>query len=157
MPMFSRVPLLASGVKTEELLKDLLEVSLSVEDAARLAHWNIRGPEFVALHGLFGEVYDTASKASDTIAERLVALGFVAPGIASMECESFAKAPPAGDTPNGTKLSDSLVTRLQTFSRMLLKVFEALTTDRDHGTANLLIGIQNDIDKLIWKVQKFNP
>lgn len=157
MPMFTRIPLLVAGTRTEELLKDLLEVSLSVEDAARLAHWNIRGPEFVALHGLFGEVYAAASTASDTIAERLVALGFVAPGIAAMDCDAFAKAPPAGDSPNGAKLADMVVVRLQAFSRMLLKVFEGLTTDRDHGTANLLIGIQNDIDKLIWKVQKFNP
>lgn len=157
MPMFTRVPLLVTGTRTEALLKDLVNAAITTADAARLAHWNVRGPEFVALHGLFGEVYSTVNDAADTLAERLVALGFTASGIEEIDNSEFAKTPAGGETPNGDKLSGMVAMRLQNFSRLLLKCFEALTADRDHGTANLIIGIQNDIDKLIWKVQKFNP
>ena len=42
-------------------------------------HWNVEGAGFYSLHKLFEEQYQNLSKAVDTIAERLRALGFRAP------------------------------------------------------------------------------
>ena len=155
MAMFTRVPKLATGGCSEACLSHLLCDAMTAAEVARVAHWNVRGPEFIALHGLFGEVYTTATGAADTIAERIVAIGGVAKGLS--DDDEFAKVPVAGELPNGLKLSDQLAVELATFSRDLLNAFETLTKERDHGSANIVIGIQNDIDKLIWKVQKFNP
>ena len=38
-------------------------------------HWNVRGPLFVQLHGLFEEQYQELASASDVLAERIRALG----------------------------------------------------------------------------------
>ncbi|MEJ0063904.1 MAG: DNA starvation/stationary phase protection protein [Alphaproteobacteria bacterium] len=43
-------------------------------------HWNVGGPHFVSLHKLFEEHYQELHEAGDTIAERIRALGYFAPG-----------------------------------------------------------------------------
>lgn len=48
-------------------------------------HWNVRGPQFPALHHLFEEQYKSLWASLDEIAERIRALGALAPqGYASM-------------------------------------------------------------------------
>lgn len=42
-------------------------------------HWNVRGPHFASLHGLFMEQYTEEWAALDEIAERIRALGELAP------------------------------------------------------------------------------
>ena len=42
-------------------------------------HWNVRGPNFASLHGLFMEQYTEEWTALDEIAERIRALGEFAP------------------------------------------------------------------------------
>ena len=42
-------------------------------------HWNVRGPNFASLHGLFMEQYTEEWAALDEIAERIRALGEFAP------------------------------------------------------------------------------
>lgn len=43
-------------------------------------HWNVTGPEFRTLHLMFEEEYTELSTAVDTLAERIRALGYPAPG-----------------------------------------------------------------------------
>jgi starvation-inducible DNA-binding protein len=43
-------------------------------------HWNVTGPQFPGLHALFEKQYTDLQGAVDEIAERIRALGFLAPG-----------------------------------------------------------------------------
>jgi starvation-inducible DNA-binding protein len=43
-------------------------------------HWNVTGPMFRALHSMFQEQYEELQGAVDEIAERIRALGHMAPG-----------------------------------------------------------------------------
>src|ERR687884_2029810 len=43
-------------------------------------HWNVTGPMFHTLHQMFEEQYRELWEAGDQIAERIRALGFIAPG-----------------------------------------------------------------------------
>ena len=43
-------------------------------------HWNVVGPQFHSLHEMFEEQYRDLQDAVDEIAERIRALGFLAPG-----------------------------------------------------------------------------
>lgn len=43
-------------------------------------HWNVKGPRFVALHELFEQQYRELFEAVDEIAERIRAIGELAPG-----------------------------------------------------------------------------
>lgn len=44
-----------------------------------LYHWNVVGPLFYSLHKMTEEQYEALFKATDTIAERIRAIGFLAP------------------------------------------------------------------------------
>ncbi|MCF9010641.1 Dps family protein, partial [Pseudomonas carnis] len=47
-------------------------------------HWNVTGPMFRTLHLMFEEQYNELALAVDSIAERIRALGFPAPGAYSI-------------------------------------------------------------------------
>jgi len=73
---------LSAGVRqaSGEVLNSVVIEGIDVALAARHAHWNVRGPNFSALHDLFGSVFDEVNQHVDVLAERAVALGMVARG-----------------------------------------------------------------------------
>lgn len=62
--------------KVCDLLKPVVLELVALASVARKAHWNVRGPAFVPLHGLFGELYGAASDHADTLAEHVAMLGY---------------------------------------------------------------------------------
>jgi starvation-inducible DNA-binding protein len=64
-------------------------------------HWNVLGPQFRGLHEMFEEQYQDLQEAVDDVAERIRALGFLAPGslsqflkLATIEDEQAAPSAP---------------------------------------------------------------
>ena len=51
-------------------LADAIDLGLQ----AKQAHWNVKGPQFVSLHGLFDEVAEILEELTDELAERVVEL-----------------------------------------------------------------------------------
>jgi len=51
------------------------------------AHWNVRGPTFIAVHELFDKVAEEAESYSDLLAERAAGLGAVAEGTVQVAAE----------------------------------------------------------------------
>src|SRR2546427_12587676 len=63
-----------------EILNARLADSIDLMQQAKQAHWNVKGPSFIALHKLFDEVVDAAEDSMDLLAERVVQLGGTAEG-----------------------------------------------------------------------------
>lgn len=63
-----------------EALRIVLADSYAVMAQTHICHWNVRGPGFFALHTAFEEQYTELFTAVDEIAERIRALGALAPG-----------------------------------------------------------------------------
>lgn len=74
-----------TGLKTNERETVARELSKVLADSYALYlkthgyHWNVRGPEFFSLHNLLEEQYREVWAALDEIAERIRALGELAP------------------------------------------------------------------------------
>src|SRR6202048_925066 len=64
-----------------ELLNGRLADAIDLGTQAKQAHWNVKGPNFIALHELFDEVAEHVEDHIDTLAERITALGGTAHGI----------------------------------------------------------------------------
>src|ERR1700752_4346123 len=62
------------------LLNRNLASAIDLERQAKQAHWNVKGPNFIALHELFDKVAETAEEFTDLLAERATALGGTAEG-----------------------------------------------------------------------------
>src|SRR4051812_1926655 len=60
------------------LLNQQLADCLDLQGQCKQAHWNVKGPAFIALHELFDKVSEAIEGYADLIAERLVQLGGVA-------------------------------------------------------------------------------
>src|SRR5437868_15196838 len=72
----------ATRVKVIELLNSRLADCTDLQTQTKQAHWNVKGPNFIALHELFDKVNEDVEEYVDEIAERAVQLGGVAEGTA---------------------------------------------------------------------------
>src|SRR6202162_4505655 len=66
--------------KAVTLLNRHLACAIDLKEQAKQAHWNVKGPNFIALHELFDKVAEAAEEFIDLLAERVTALGGVAEG-----------------------------------------------------------------------------
>src|SRR5438093_2924378 len=68
--------------KIAETLNARLADGFDLHSQIKVAHWNVKGPHFAALHPLFETFATSLAERNDTIAERAVTLGGLAYGTA---------------------------------------------------------------------------
>lgn len=61
-----------------QLCNTCLAEAVDLQLHCKHAHWNVRGPNFIALHQLFDQVNESVEDYIDLIAERAVQLGGIA-------------------------------------------------------------------------------
>ena len=101
-------------------------------------HWNVTGPMFTTLHAMFEEQYTELWNAVDAIAERIRALGHIAPGSyeAFGELSSLPDAP--AEPPKALEMVRILVAGHEAVARTAREVFPLADEARDEPTADLL-------------------
>lgn len=62
-----------------QALREALADTFAFYFKAHAFHWNVTGPNFPELHGLFGSIYEDAHDAVDDLAEHIRTLGELAP------------------------------------------------------------------------------
>jgi starvation-inducible DNA-binding protein len=83
-------------------------------------HWNVTGPQFASLHTLFETQYTELAAAVDTIAERIRALGHVAPG----SYAAFGKLSEIKEAPESPPEAMQMVRELAADNEALVKLAE---------------------------------
>src|SRR5207249_9668055 len=61
--------------QVSDLLNNRLAEAIDLQTQVKQAHWNVKGPQFIALHKLFDEINDAVVEYVDLLAERVVQLG----------------------------------------------------------------------------------
>jgi starvation-inducible DNA-binding protein len=134
-------------------LADAIDLTLQTKQA----HWNVRGPQFIALHELFDKVHAAVAEFVDEIAERIVALGGTAEGtLQSVQARSGLPAYRL-DLRDGGGHVDALSTAVAGF---VSRVRPDIDTSADLGdavTSDLLTGIARETDKLLWFIEAHHP
>jgi len=84
--MFKTKNDLSEAIRTKvvQLLNGRLADAIDLQTQTKQAHWNVKGPHFIALHELFDKINEDVEEYVDEIAERAVQLGGVAEGTARM-------------------------------------------------------------------------
>src|ERR1043165_4999239 len=72
----------AARTRVSLTLNEILADGLDLHSQLKVAHWNIRGPQFPTLHPLFEQLGVQLAVHNDAIAERAVTLGGLAIGTA---------------------------------------------------------------------------
>jgi len=132
------------------LLNQRLADIIDLTQQARQAHWNVKGPNFIALHHLFDEIYAYLGAQTDDIAERIVALG----GNAEGRVQAVAKATSLPHYPDGLHGGrshlDALASSVAVFGKAVREGIDQTDKLGDADSADLLTGISREIDKYLW-------
>lgn len=135
------------------LLNGHLASAIDLQLQAKQAHWNVKGPHFVGLHGLFDRIALEAQGYADDIAERAVALGGVAQGtLQAVSDRSQLGVYPlrqAGWRDSVQVMRDALAT----FGRGARQAIDEAAALADADTADLFTVVSRGVDKALWMVE----
>lgn len=116
-------------------------------------HWNVTGPRFAELHALFETQYLELFAAVDEIAERMRALGVMAPGAQRQFLGLTALAEQGDGVPDATEmlrqLADDHATVIET-AQSVLKTAEAAD---DATTVDLAVRRLAAHQKTLWMLR----
>ncbi len=100
-------------------------------------HWNVTGPMFQTLHLMFMTQYNETWLAVDSLAERIRALGFPAPG-SYKQFAALTSIKDSDGVPNAKEMIRQLVEGQETVVRTAREVFKIADQANDQPTADLL-------------------
>lgn len=129
-----------------ERLADLIDLKLQ----AKQAHWNVKGPNFIALHKLFDEVTGALDEPVDTIAERIAALGGTAEGTVSTVHKRTTLAPYSLEIVTGHDHLEALSTAVAAAGKSIRAAIDRSAEAGDADTADLFTGISRTLDQYLW-------
>jgi starvation-inducible DNA-binding protein len=132
------------------ILNDLLAEAIDLQSQVKQAHWNVKGPNFIALHELFDKISDVVLEQVDEIAERATSLGGTAEGtVAVASKRSKLKNYPLNITAGKDHLY-YLSTQVAAFGKSVRAAIADTDELGDADTADLFTGISRDLDKYLW-------
>ena len=136
-----------------ELLNQRLADCIDLQTQCKQAHWNVKGPAFIALHKLFDEINEDVEEYVDLIAERVVQLGGIAEGTVGI----VAKRSSLIDYPlalsSGSEHVAALSDALAMFGRTARVGIEEMNELEDADSADILTEISRGVDKWLWFVE----
>jgi starvation-inducible DNA-binding protein len=143
----------ATRVKAIELLNARLADCTDLQTQTKQAHWNVKGPNFIALHELFDKINEDVEDYVDDIAERAVQLGGVAEGTARMVARKSSLSEYPANTVDGRSHVEALSSALAAFGKSARKGINEANEFGDLDTADLFTEISRGIDKWLWFVE----
>ena len=116
-------------------------------------HWNVTGPLFPQLHDFFGKQYLAAFAAADEVAERIRALGAVAPGGMAQFLAQTTIAEAAAKPPAAKHMVADLV-KSHKLAVIGIDKAIAIADDRDDDvTEDQMIQFRAEHDKTVWMLK----
>src|SRR6516162_10292653 len=143
----------ATRSKVVELLNARLADCIDLQTQTKQAHWNVKGPHFIALHELFDKINEEVEDYVDDIAERAVQLGGVAEGTARMVAKRSSLAEYPAKAVDGHSHVEALSSALAAFGKAARKAIDTANEIGDLDTADLFTEISRGTDKWLWFVE----
>ena len=135
------------------ILNAHLANSIDLMHQAKQAHWNVKGPTFIALHKLFDEIVDAAEEYMDLIAERIVQLGGTAEGtIQNAAKRSMLKEYPLNISAERDHV-ETLSSALASYGKSTRYAIDHTDELGDKDTADIFTEISRGVDKYLWFVE----
>ncbi|MBE2280423.1 MAG: DNA starvation/stationary phase protection protein [Ignavibacteriaceae bacterium] len=144
--------------ETAKLTADLLTVVLADEvvlyTKARNYHWNVKGIHFFGLHSLFEKIYDELAEDIDNIAERILTLGYNAPGTMTefLKLSSIKEHP--GQYPEATVMVQNFLEDYESVTNKINRTAKKVQDEfADDVTAGMLFGLVEKYQKTAWMIK----
>ena len=135
------------------LLNARLSDGVDLHYQAKQAHWNVKGPSFIALHELFDKIAATVEDHNDLMAERIAALGGIAEGTVAVAAKQSRLSPYPMNIITGREHVEAVSSAFATFGQSVRKAIDEATGFGDADTADLFTEISRETDKSLWLVE----
>jgi len=136
-----------------ELLNARLADCIDLEGDCKQAHWNVKGPSFIALHKLFDDIHGAVDEYADLIAERIVQLGGIAEGTVGVVARRTTLVDYPLTLSKGSEHVAALSDALATFGRAVRMGIEEMNELNDADSADVLTEVSRGVDKWLWFVE----
>jgi starvation-inducible DNA-binding protein len=146
---------LPEKVRTQiiSVLQDRLAEAFDLVTHAKQAHWNVKGPSFIALHELFDKVYENAGEHVDLIAERIMQLGGTVEGTARAVVKRSQLPEYPLTIATGKEHVEALSRSLAYFGETIRRGIDQAAEIGDMDTADIFTEISRSVDKDLWFVE----
>lgn len=115
-------------------------------------HWNVTGPNFPQLHVMFEEQYRELWAATDVIAERLRAIGAIAPGTYA-QLSKLTSIQEDNGVPSANQMVANLVKGNEQLTKVAREVFNIADKAGDEVTGDLMIERMTAAEKAAWMLR----
>jgi len=137
-----------------EALRQVVADCYAVLGQTHICHWNVRGPGFFTLHNAFEEQYTELFTATDEIAERIRALGALAPGGLSNLARMSGLAEIEEDA-SADEMVRHLISANEKLVTELSKARDLAAEGNDPETEDLMIARVQSHEKTIWMLRSY--
>jgi starvation-inducible DNA-binding protein len=146
---------LAESIRAQsvEVLNKHLAAAVDLHAQVKQAHWNVRGPGFIAIHELFDKVSEAVEDYSDQLAERAGGLGGTAHGTVQVAAERSFLIPYPHGIADEKQHVFAVSSSLAAFGQSAREAIGAATAFGDVDTADLFTEISRGIDQQLWFVE----
>ncbi len=147
--------ILSDNVRTQtaEILNRRLAAAIDVHGQLKQAHWDVRGPTFIAVHELFDKVAGEPESYFDLLAERAAGLGAVAEGTVQVAAERSFLVPYPSRIADETEHILPVAVTLAAFGQSAREAIGQSVTIGDADTADLFTEDSRGIDHQLWLVE----
>jgi starvation-inducible DNA-binding protein len=136
-----------------QLLNKHLAAAIDLHAQVKQAHWNVRGPSFIAIHELFDKVSVVVEEFSDQVAERTGGLGGTAEGTVQAAAERSFLVPYNIGVADEKQHVFAVAGALAAFGQSTREAVLQAADFGDVDTADLFTEISRGIDQQLWFVE----
>ena len=132
------------------LLNQRLADTVDLFNQVKYAHWNAKGPSFIALHELFDQIAERVEEHGDLLAERVVALGGTAEGTTRQAAARSALGEYELSAVDGLQHVRAVVRQVAALAATTRQAIQQAADAGDPTTADLFTEISRALDKDLW-------
>ncbi len=133
-----------------ELLNARVADGIDLALLTKQAHWNLKGPQFIAVHEMLDGFRTEIDDGVDTMAERVVQLGGTALGTTQTVAKGTTLPPYPTDVYAIHDHLASLIERYGACANVVRENIDQTAEAGDAGTADIFTQISRSLDKALW-------
>jgi starvation-inducible DNA-binding protein len=140
----------AARADIARVLNERLADGLDLHSHIKVAHWNIRGPQFPSLHPLFEQFATQLALHNDAMAERAVTLGGLAVGTSRQVAKASRLPEYPVETTKDLDHVKALAERIEVYLGGIREARKLAAEKQDDETIDLLTQVLTEFEKNAW-------